>query len=283
VSATADTLVGPQHPAYDYRLSGKGDLVLTEVNARTAIIELPPELPRVLVLQPERGQVLAEVGPGTARRVAVAPGEYALRAWRGGKLLGATVRPRVGAVARVAAADFSENDAVLAMAKGSDPDATLSSSSSSSWPALLLGFGAQAGVAEAADLLPALRLGVATRALHPLSATLALATRQSTGFRESFAQLLLAKRFGWQAARRLRLLAGVEAGGGVVAQAPEVGATLWSAVGTAAATVGAQVRLTDALALSVDGSAGWTLLRRETHERAFMFLPTAWIGLVFTP
>src|SRR5439155_219252 len=163
---TADTLVGPQHPAYDYRLSGKGDLVLTEVNARTAVIELPPEPSRVLVIQAERGQVLAEVGPGTARRVAVAPGVYPLRAWRRGK------------------------------------------------------------------------------------------------------------RFGWQAWSRVKLLAGLEAGGGVVVQAPDQGAALWSAVATAAATAGAQVRLTDALSLSVDASAGWTLLRRETQERAVMFLPT---------
>jgi len=36
--ATSNTLSGPQHPAYDFRLSGQGELVLTEVVAHGAIL-----------------------------------------------------------------------------------------------------------------------------------------------------------------------------------------------------------------------------------------------------
>ncbi len=37
--ATSDTLVGPQHPAYDYHLAGRGDLVLTELRHPSATLE----------------------------------------------------------------------------------------------------------------------------------------------------------------------------------------------------------------------------------------------------
>jgi len=289
VSSTADTLIGPQHPGYDYRLSGMGDLVLTEIDVRSAQIEVPSDIPRLLVIALDRGQVLAEVGPGTARRIAVRPGEYALRAWRGGKVLGQTVRPRMGEVVRVASADFSEAAGVAVATKGEamDPEATLADASvatpARAWPAFSLAFGAEAGVASDTRLLPALRLGIATRARHPLSAALTVATLQSVGFRETQGRLQLGQRFGLQAGRRLRLLAGAEVGGGVIAQARDVGGALWSAVGSAGLSAGVQVQVADKVALSADVSAGWSLLRWDTGRLRAVFLPAAWVGVVFTP
>jgi Caspase domain len=72
-----------QHPGYDYRLSGKGELVLTEVTQPSATLELPEGFERALVSLVRRDQVLVELGSGPARRVALAPGEYALRLWKG--------------------------------------------------------------------------------------------------------------------------------------------------------------------------------------------------------
>src|SRR5262249_32776005 len=85
VSATAGALIGPQHPAYDYRLSGQGELVLSTLSKPSASLTLPAEFDRVLVVQLVRDQVLAELPPGAAVRVAVPPGAYAVRAWRGGQ------------------------------------------------------------------------------------------------------------------------------------------------------------------------------------------------------
>jgi hypothetical protein len=300
VSSTADTLIGPQHPAYDYRLSGMGDLVLTEIDARSAQIEVPSELPRLLIIAVDRAQVLAELGPGTARRVAVRPGEYALRTWRGGKVLGATVRPRMGEIVRVSAADFTEAAGALVATKGGegdadanananvggdDADATLVASAAPARtrpsPALSLALGAQAGVAGATELLPALRAGIATRARHPLSAALAVATRGSVGFRETQARLLLGQRFGLQVGRRLKLLAGAELGGGVIAQDRDVGGALWSAVGTAGLTAGLQFLLGRSVSLSAEVNADESLMRWNSGELRILFLPAAWVGLVF--
>jgi len=290
VSSTADTLIGPQHPAYDYRLSGVGDLVLTEIDGRSAQIEVPSEIPRLLIIGLDRGQVLAEVGPGTARRVAVRPGTYALRAWRGGKLLAATARPRTGQVVRVAAVDFTETIGGLVATKGGDDDqlgaeATLVAPGAivppRVWPALTLAFGVEAGVASSTELLSALRLGVEGRARHPLSAAVALATRDSFGFRETHVRLLIAQRFGVQAGRRVRLLAGAEAGGGVMAQDRDVGATLWSAVTNVGVTAGLRVLVTGPVSLTADATAGWNFLRWDTGRLRSLFLPTAWVGVAF--
>ena len=85
VMSTAQTGEGLQHPTYDYRVAGRGELRLTELTRRTAVLEMPADFQRVLVVQPRRDQVIAELGRGAGRRIAVAPGEYSLRLWRAGQ------------------------------------------------------------------------------------------------------------------------------------------------------------------------------------------------------
>lgn len=101
VSATADVLTGAQHPAYDYRLTGKGELILTQLPSPGTALELPNDFERALLLRPGRGQVLAELGPGAVPRLAVPPGDYELRAWRAGKQHQATLRAPAGQVLKV--------------------------------------------------------------------------------------------------------------------------------------------------------------------------------------
>ena len=50
VSATADTLVGPQHPLYDYRLTGRGELVLTRLHGAAGVLETPAGFDRLLLV-----------------------------------------------------------------------------------------------------------------------------------------------------------------------------------------------------------------------------------------
>ncbi|MFY2558541.1 caspase family protein [Corallococcus terminator] len=101
VSATADVLTGAQHPAYDYRLTGKGELILTQLPSPGTALELPSDFERALLLRPGRGQVLAELGPGAVPRLAVPPGDYELRAWRAGKQHQGTLRAPAGQVLKV--------------------------------------------------------------------------------------------------------------------------------------------------------------------------------------
>lgn len=82
VARTGATVAGAQHPAYDFRLSGNGDLRLTEVHSATAAITLPADLVgEVAVLRLPEGTPVAEVAKAAGRPVTVAlePGRYLLR------------------------------------------------------------------------------------------------------------------------------------------------------------------------------------------------------------
>ena len=54
-----------QHPGYNYRMAGQGELVLTEVTQPSASLELPEGFERALVILIRRDQVLAEVSART--------------------------------------------------------------------------------------------------------------------------------------------------------------------------------------------------------------------------
>lgn len=96
VTATAMLSAGAQHPNYDYRLSGQGELVLTTLLKPSAALVLPPA-ERALVVDVARDQVVAEVPAGAAREVALTPGEYGVRLFTGGRALGGRVRLLEGA------------------------------------------------------------------------------------------------------------------------------------------------------------------------------------------
>jgi hypothetical protein len=101
LSATASTGLR-QHPGYDYRLAGKGELVLTEVTQPSASLELPEGFERALIVLVRRDQVLAELTSDAARRLALAPGEYAVRVWKGTQAYAARVTVAAGEIRRVA-------------------------------------------------------------------------------------------------------------------------------------------------------------------------------------
>lgn len=121
LTATASTGVR-QHPRYDYRLSGKGELILTEVTEPSASLELPEGFERALVLLVRRDQVLAELGAGGTRRVAVGPGEYALRLWKGTQAWAGRVTLAAGEARKVAWSDLTRLDAPRVAEKGRADD-----------------------------------------------------------------------------------------------------------------------------------------------------------------
>ena len=95
VASTAQAGGTPQHPTYDYRVAGRGELRLTELTRRSAVLEMPPDFQRALVVQPRRDQVIAELTTAATRRIAVAPGEYSVRLWNNGQQ--SVGRVRIGA------------------------------------------------------------------------------------------------------------------------------------------------------------------------------------------
>lgn len=91
VTATALTPVGSQHPSYKYELSGQGEIVLASLDRAPARMELPKDADRVIVIDAAEREVVAEVVPGAARSLALAPGRYQVRTVRKGKSTTTTV------------------------------------------------------------------------------------------------------------------------------------------------------------------------------------------------
>ena len=89
VSSTAMLPIGAQHPNYDFRLSGQGELVLSSLLKPSSMLVLP-EADRALVTDLNRDQVIVEV-VGGAREVALAPGQYGLRLIKSGQSFGGRV------------------------------------------------------------------------------------------------------------------------------------------------------------------------------------------------
>jgi hypothetical protein len=82
VKTTGETIVGVQHPAYDYRLSGQGELVLAELSKRSGTLQLPSGFDRIVVIDVAHDQVIAEITAGSQATIAVPPGRYRIRASR---------------------------------------------------------------------------------------------------------------------------------------------------------------------------------------------------------
>ncbi|MBK7862827.1 MAG: caspase family protein [Archangiaceae bacterium] len=91
VSATSVLPIGVQHPSYDYRLSGQGELVLASLVKPSATLVVPEGSERSLVTDVVRDQVIVELPPGPIREVALAPGQYGLRLMKGGQSFGGRV------------------------------------------------------------------------------------------------------------------------------------------------------------------------------------------------
>ncbi len=84
-SAAANTLYGSQTPAYDYRLVGHGDLMLSDLRQGTHYVYVPGGFDRVLILEAEAELVAAESQVTTGQLIALPPGKYTLRGQRDGR------------------------------------------------------------------------------------------------------------------------------------------------------------------------------------------------------
>lgn len=82
VTVTASTRSGTQHPTYSYDLHGQGDIVLTDLSkGRTGLYFDAPLQGRFLVFDLGREHIAAEINKaeGQARRIALPPGQYAIK------------------------------------------------------------------------------------------------------------------------------------------------------------------------------------------------------------
>lgn len=267
IKTTGDTVIGAQHPAYDYRLSGQGELVLAELSKRSATLELPGGFERILVIELAHDQVTAEVTPDTHARIAVQPGRYAIRGSRGGKLFTGTVEVAAGGQRVVTSDALVPTTIAFTASKGGairPPRASL-----------LIAAGGGAGVARDLGPVPGMRLELAIPA--GLSLALDAGSRSGHGFRETSLQLAAGYRRGITRGDGSAWV-GVEVGGGAVVQS-RTEPSRYSGVVTAGGLAGASLELARNLAVAVEASVPVEWLKRD-GKRALVVLPAAWLGLV---
>jgi hypothetical protein len=125
LAATLPSVWGPQHPSYDYRLSGTGDLVITRIGRDRRALSFPAGQGRAYVVSTPADEVMAEVAaqPQGRVRLVLPRGRYRVVAREGQRawLAEITLRPESGADTAVEASAFREVAPELAFAKGARP------------------------------------------------------------------------------------------------------------------------------------------------------------------
>jgi len=264
IKTTGETVIGPQHPGYDYRLSGQGELVLAELTKPSAALELPRGFDRILVIEGARDRVVAEVAADGHGVIAVQPGRYTVRAWRGSTLSIAEVAVGIGETRVVRAGELVVTEAVVTTSKGA---------SETSPTALLVAGGGEAGIADGLGIVPATRIELVHRGL---SFAVTAGSRAHAGFRETTSLALVGGRLGIERGS-LRGWAGVELGGGIVVQS-ELHPEAYSGAFVAGAVVGGALRIGARTSIAIEGTLPAALLERD-GKAAVVALPAAWLGV----
>lgn len=165
---TAATFVGGQHPAFDFRLSGQGELVLTQLAQQSAVLALPAGLERAVISRLSDATVVAETsGPGPVR-IALAPGDYEIHAMRAQRSVSARAHLTERQVTTVSPSELQPGVTLSGALKGDSPgwlhDVTVGASGAFAWSPELGAMAQVAASIEAGGAIgPAVRLGYAHR------------------------------------------------------------------------------------------------------------------------
>jgi hypothetical protein len=302
VSATSGTVVGPQHPGYDYRLTGEGDLVLTELHRPAAQVVLPGGFERFLLVGGRRHPaVLAELSGGqpgeatTGRRgpvkVAVPDGPLEVRAWQNGRYFIARLDLGKGQVHTLALADLREAPVPVTVSKGDDAEPV----SPARPPAridLWVGAGVQRPVSVGVPVMGAYRVFLASAATHGPTVSLTVAEGSGQSGPTQYLDLAATAQVGYRIGllRQLparvalfgafHLWGGLEAGGGVVSQRLSFSG-VWSSSGlfTGGGVVGLALQLgRSPLWFSIDGTLPVWVFKRDAGSTA-SFVPSGLAAL----
>jgi hypothetical protein len=266
--ATAATTVGPQHPTYTYRLSGQGDLVMTDLTSRSASLTLPGGLDRALVVDRKSARVLAETGPGGAHELALPAGDYLVRAALGKADLVASVTLQKGERRTLASSELTPGSLEHAQVKGS------TATEDKTWT---IAFGLTRGVAAGARVQPALRI---SREVGPWGYAVQGATAEGSDFRESSMFVSVTHDLVRMDRDTVEAGAGLAAAVGAVFQARSYEPTAWSPAATAGVQASFAVRLVRRAWLVLSGQLAAEVLR-EDSKTALRPVPSAFLGLSY--
>ncbi|MGC4117345.1 MAG: caspase family protein [Myxococcales bacterium] len=289
LSATAATLAGAQHPAYDFRLSGQGELVLTMLQKANASIELPSGLDRALITDVTRDQVVAEVTGGSGRTVALTPGTYGVRAFKGGRAFGGRFAMMAGQQRAVAFEELKPIELPTVAQKGGPapapapapappaPAAVRKKAESPDFNLISLGFGASKSVASGISWAGDLRFAWEPARFFRLS----LVGVFGNAFGGSFAEYALQVRVGFHAyphAGPVTFLIGLDLGPAVywqTASGTDVGSSIAFVGGP---RLGLRIDVAGPFFICLEGEALGGVMQVDEEARG-VFLPGGMVSL----
>ncbi|QRN96776.1 caspase family protein [Archangium violaceum] len=295
VTATSNTFTGGQHPAYDYRLSGQGDLVLTQVHTPASALELPEGFERALLIQILRDQILVELPAGAPRKVALPPGEYAVKVWRGGKLHRARVRVGTGEAKQLRWEELpaEAGPTVAASAKGEEPEleVPVPEVPVQAEPVvpfiegaeLTLGPGVRGTAALGGELMPLAHLSYSGRGTLRLVAGLELGSLRVGEIRETVGQLSLGLRWNvlGRPGDRFQAYLGMALVGQLIHQTSGAQVIGWLVSPGLGPWVGVRWPLSDSVLALAEVHAPITLLKRQDGPTSTQLIPSGRLGVAF--
>jgi hypothetical protein len=109
ISSTAGSAGGVQHPSYQFRIQGEGDIILADLNVSSRGILLGPDVRGDITIISSGNAVVADLSKekSSAVMIALSPGSYRVLCGLTEKRYQATALVRENAIARLRQADFS--------------------------------------------------------------------------------------------------------------------------------------------------------------------------------
>jgi uncharacterized caspase-like protein len=276
VSATARTVVGAQHPAYDYRIAGEGELVLAQLGKKGAVLELPRGFERTVVVDLDSDRVLAEIPQVAVPRLTVPAGRFRVIGWQGAKVYEGEVTLGVGATRVLQASELKSVRTPHLGVKGRYDDSGFLSRKWYERVGGSLALGATQGVAAQLSAVPTARITAEFGGARGMWIGAQGAGGQGAGFRETDLSGMIGGRYGWENGR-FSVSMGAELGGGAVVQRNKDG-RFSSALGFVAPTLSSSVRIAPTVSAFLHAHYAFQMLQQD-GELKLRAVPAAWLGV----
>ena len=279
VARTVLLPAGVQHPTYDYKLSGQGELVLSTLQRANAQLILPVGTERGVVTDVLRDQVIAEIATSATRELALPAGEYGVRVFKQGQSFGGRISLTEGSSREVKWEELRQlSNSVAVAQKGAFVAQTIGES----WAEDRI-IGLSAGVVpsiSSVGLQVAGRVGFEPQLKSGLSFAIAGAHASRGTVSESALEARIGYRFAWRFGP-VWLGVGAELGPSVIWQ--QAGSTAFSSfAGVAAPRASLRFFVGGPFVITIDGEAGIALFGIDGHVGvAFRPSGTAGIGFRF--
>ncbi|SMF73101.1 caspase family protein [Pseudobacteriovorax antillogorgiicola] len=121
IQKTMGSGVGVQHPSYNFNLSGKGDLILSDLRRLSSQLVFGEKQGRFYIRSQKVGLVAEiDTGKSKSRRISLEPGRYVLTHEQGNFYYVAKIDLAQGAVKRVDQLEFTRHEKSEAVSRGDD-------------------------------------------------------------------------------------------------------------------------------------------------------------------